>query len=94
MNIKIDTKSKFYMNEFEIDNKNNYKSKVIYNKLLLPNFCLAKHNVLVLLRFRPIKPYVLENIASIIKFYIIYSSLSTYFIFIIIDKVYKKCKSI
>lgn len=42
MDTKISTPSEFYIDEFETDYKNNLKSEVTYNKLLLPSFCLAK----------------------------------------------------
>ena len=55
----IDTKanieSEFYGNEFEINNKNNLESEVIYNKLLLPDFYSTKH-------------HFWEDIANILEF--------------------------
>lgn len=69
---KTRVKSEFYGYEYEIDYKNNFESKIVYNKLFLSNLCFIKYNFL--------KPYLIKyhipkNITSILESDIISSSL-------------------
>lgn len=48
IDIKAGTESDFYTNEFETDHKDNFESKIIWNKSLLLIFRLAVQHILIL----------------------------------------------
>ena len=75
IDIEAGTESEFYVDEFETDYKDNFESKVICNKLLLPGLCSTEQYVLVLPSPYSAKHYVPEDIASMIKFDMMHSSL-------------------
>ncbi len=73
IDIEVGAESDFYTNEFETDHKNNLESKFTHNKSLLPGSCLAEQHIPVIPGCHSAEHHVLEDIASIIKFDMIYS---------------------
>lgn len=69
------SESQFYVDEFKTDHEKNLESKVTCNKLLLPSPWSAKQCVLVLPSPCSAEYYVLEDMASIMEFDIMHSSL-------------------
>lgn len=75
IDIEAGIKSKFYADEFKTDYKDNLKSKVTCNKLLLSGFCSAEPHIPILPGPDQAKHYIPENITSTIKFDMMRSSL-------------------
>lgn len=69
-----------------MDQEDNFESKKTSNKSLFLGPCLAEQYVLVLLGPHPAKHYIPKDIASMTKFYMIYSILLANFASTTIDQ--------